>query len=404
MKHPIAWRSALIGASCLLVVPAGPSSVGVAQTLNQATTAQLAADVNFEPCALLLGTDPVSVLGTGALANICSRSINQAGVPASSSGGGFAGTAPSAPAVVESRLEAEDEESVAAIRGFFVTIGQDSIDRSRTTFEDGYASDVDRFALGYDQGFGQSWLAGIAVDSSKQDGNFLDGGNFEIENLGVTGFGSFLFGETSSVEFYVGLAQLSNKRQRRATFTEVQGTPQFPDIFSVVGAPRSDFDADQTLFGVSYAHDWVSGNLTFGPRLGYDQNKTDYETYREVDASGLALTFHDDAETSTQWWGGFTGSVALGTGFGVVLIEQSLLYRHESDQDQRFVQVSYVEDTRARRFTYQTEVPDRDFLDLAVGATLVLQGGLQVMVDYRSISSHDYLDTDAFAVGFRKEF
>ena len=89
---------------------------------------------------------------------------------------------------------------------------------------------------------------------------------------------------------------------------------------------------------------------------------------------------------------------------GVVLIEQSILYRYETDEDQRDVEVSFVEDTRSRRFTYQTEKPDRDFLQIAVGATLILQNGLQLSLGYRGISSHRFLNSDGVEFGFRKEF
>jgi hypothetical protein len=88
----------------------------------------------------------------------------------------------------------------------------------------------------------------------------------------------------------------------------------------------------------------------------------------------------------------------------VVLIEQSILYRFETDQDQRDVQISFVEDTRARRFTYQTEFPDQEFIEISVGATFVLRDGLQIMLEYRGISSHVNLDTNGIGLGFRKEF
>jgi uncharacterized protein YhjY with autotransporter beta-barrel domain len=392
--------------SCGVVPLAVQSTTLLAQTLNDATTAQLAADNDSppNPCALLLDGDPLTVLGNGALAEICDRFVDQAGPATSSSGGGGAATPPSPPAAVEARLKKEGvEEDGASVRGFFFTIGEDSIDRTVSTFEDGYQSDVLKVAAGFDRTVGGSWIAGFAVDFAEQEGDFIDGFDFEIRSIGVTGYGSRLIGENASLDFYFGYAQLSNERQRRATFEEISGDDVFPTVFSITGAPTADFDADQVLTGIRFSRDWVRDNLTFGPRLGLDWNRTGYDTYDEVDDSGLALTFHDDKETSSQFFAGVAGSIALSTSFGVVVIHESLAYRYETDQDQRNVEVSFVEDTRSRRFTYQTEKPDRGFLEFTIGATFILRNGLQVLTEYGGITSHKYLDTHSFVVGFRKE-
>jgi uncharacterized protein YhjY with autotransporter beta-barrel domain len=405
MNDRIARRLTLLAGACVGVLLWASALHRVeAQTLNQASTAQLAADSSFVPCVALLGGDDPLVVLTGQLASICTRNVNMAGPPSASSGGGFAATPPSAPAAVEARLEKDDEVDGAATRGFFLTAGTDSVDRIASPFEDGYDSDVVRIATGFDKLFGRSKVFGFALDASEQDGDFLDGGNFEVSTIGLTGFGSLFMGEQAALTFYVGVAQLSNERLRRATFTEISGDSMFPNVFSVVGAPRADYDADRALFGIQYAYDWAWDNVTFGPRFGYDWSNTEFDTYSELDDFGLGLTFHNDEETSSQLSAGLVGSVAVSTNFGVVVIEQSLLYRYETDQDQRDVAVSFVEDTRARRFSYQTEVPDRDFLEFSVGATFVLKNGVQVLTEYRAIGSHAYLDSSAIAVGFRNEF
>lgn len=379
------------------------SNVAHAQTLNEAVTAQLEADVNLTPCGLLLSGDAISVLGAGGLFAICDRPSNQAGVPPSSVGGGFAATPPSAPSAVEGRLEKDNEPEGASTgqRGFFFTIGHDSINRVPSPFEDGYSSDVLRLAAGFDFLVGGSWLLGFAVDGSDQEGDFIDGGDFETRTVGLTGYGAYLIGDNGSLDFYAGYSSYSNERLRRATFTELQDSGQ---TFSVVGAPTADFDADQILAGVKVSYDWVWGNVTLGPRLGYDWNRTNYDTYSEVDSQGLALTFFENDETSSQFSGGLVGTAAISTKFGSVLIEQSLLYKYETDQDQRSIQVSFLEDSRARRFSYQTEVPDRDFLEYSLSTTFNLRSGLQILLEYRGISSHRFLDTNGVAVGFRKEF
>ncbi len=350
------------------------------QTLNEAVNAQLAArlqpdGMTFVACDLLLSGDPLSDLGSGGLFGICSRDPGGSGNPSSSVGGGFAGTPVTPPSVVEERLEDEDEQSAARQRGFFFSAAYDAVDRVVSPFEDGYDSDRVSIAAGFDFAVGDSWVLGFAVDGSQQDGDFVDGGDFEIRSIGLTGFGALLFGETGSLDFYGGFSNLSVDRQRRATFVEFENMAETQRF---EGTPVADFDASQLIGGVAFSYDWSWGNITFGPRIGYGYQRTEYDTYDEVDASGLALTFHDDEETSSQFHGGFAGSAAISTTFGALLIEQSILYRYETDQDQRNIEISFVEDTRSSRFTYQSERPDRDFLQISVGGTFILQNGLQL--------------------------
>jgi len=68
------------------------------------------------------------------------------------------------------------------------------------------------------------------------------------------------------------------------------------------------------------------------------------------------------------------------------------------------VNVSFVDDTRSKRFQYQTEQPDTDYFEFGVDAIFVLQDGLQVLVAYERIASHRFLDTSLFSAGIRKEF
>ena len=381
-----------------------------AQTLNDAVIEQLEFS-NGLACGVLLESDDPNnpdspnVFGPGTpLFEICTRNQIDQGQPAGS-GGGFAATPPSQPSSVESRLDEEEPGEIR--RGFFMSAGYDSIDKQVSPFEDGYDSDVVRLAAGADMLIGNNWVLGIVVDGSEQSGDFFDGGDFETSTYGITGFGSFLIGDVSSFDFYAGYAGQSHDRARRATFTDENA--EFPDgttPFTAVGAPVADFDSGQLLFGLNFSHDWSLDNITWGPRISYDYVETDYDSYTESDPadSGLALTFHDDSEDSSIFSAGLAGSVAISTNFGVVLIEQNLFYRYEAGMDQRDVEVSFAGDPRAKRFTYQTDEPDDDFLQYSFIARFLLANNWEWMFEYTGISSHRYLSRDAVVLGFRKGF
>jgi uncharacterized protein with beta-barrel porin domain len=173
-----------------------------------------------------------------------------------------------------------------------------------------------------------------------------------------------------------------------------------------VGAPVADFDSGQLLFGVNFSYDWSLDNVTLGPRISYDWIETDYDTFTEFDPedSGLALTFHDDSEDSSIFSAGLAGSVAVSTNFGVVLVEQNLFYRYEAGMDQRDIEVSFADDPRAKRFDYQTDEPDEDFLQYSFTTRFLLPNNWEWMFEYTGIASHRFLSRNAVVLGFRKGF
>ena len=411
MNHTIRRiRSTHRTAACFAAVlyVAGIATAG-GQTLNDAVKEQLdlVVDDNFNaiPCFELLDGDTPDALGTGTpLFDICTRTPIQQGEP-TSSGGGFAATPPSQPSSVESRLKKKEQEEIR--RGFFMSLGYDNIDKKVSPFEDGYDSDVARLAAGFDMLIGGTWILGIVGDGSRQSGDFLDGGDFETTTYGITGFGSYLIGDATSFDFYVGYAGQSNDRSRRATYEDPNSeNADGSEPFRVEGMPDSDFDSGQILFGLNFSHDWNWDNVTVGPRLSYDYMQTDYDNYTENDPenSGLALTFHDDSEDSSIFSAGIAGSVAISTSFGVVLIQQDLAYRYETGMDQRDIEVSFALDQRGKRFTYQTDEPDRDFLQYNFATRFLLANDWEWMLQYTGIASHRYLSRNAVVLGFRKGF
>jgi uncharacterized protein YhjY with autotransporter beta-barrel domain len=413
-SHPLKQDIAL----CLVVVLyviALPQVQAQAQprTLNNAVIDQLDfgpdPDGNFIACDELLdGDDPGVVLDPASgLSEICARQENVIDARQPSSSGGLAATPPSQPSSVESRLEEEEEEGEIR-RGFFASVGYESLDKEISTFEDGYNSDIVRLAAGFDMLIGGAWVIGVVADGSQQSGDFVGDGDFESVTYGITGFGSYWIGEAGSFDFYAGYANQSHDRVRHATFTDpnAQSADDFEQPFTAEGDPAADFDGAQVLLGVSFSYDWSVDNVTFGPRITWDYVETDYEKYAENDPenSGLALTFYDDSEASSIFSAGLAGSVALSTSFGVVVIEQNLGYRYETGMDQRNVEVSFVGDLRDKRFTYLTETPDRDFLQYSFVTRFLLANNWEWMLEYAGIASHRYLSRDAVVLGFRKGF
>lgn len=391
------------------------------QSLNDAVTSQLEIR-DFVPCALLRDGQPnPEEYLTGELLTICQRGGGSAGTTPATSTGGGAATPTTLPSIVQQRLrEARSEEKKpvkkvtaasadAAGRGskqraIFIAAESESLDRDVTTFEDGYDSDIQRLVVGVDIQATAQWVAGLAFDASKQDGDFVGGGDFEVRSYGIVGFGLFLPTDKTFVQFYGGIAQDSYDRGRFGVFTDLQsdGSPLVPPTAS--GIQNADYDVDQYSVGLLGGYDFPIRNVTLSPFAGVDWKRTDFGTYSETGISGLELTFHDDEKTSLQSSIGLQASVELRPGAWVVVPKASGNWKHEFENEQRDVVVSFVGDNRAKPFSYQTEQPDRDWGEINVGIIAVSPGGLQVFGNYSTLVGHAFFDSDAVTIGLRLPF
>ena len=66
----------------------------------------------------------------------------------------------------------------------------------------------------------------------------------------------------------------------------------------------------------------------------------------------------------------------------------TLEYVHEFLDDQRSVQFSFVQDPQNRRFLFETTPPDRDYLNLGLGVSMVLPSGLQPFLNFRDMLAY----------------
>lgn len=404
---------------CLLGLLVLYPARGYSQPLNNAVNDQLLFFDGLE-CNLLLDGNPSNTTFlTGQLLGICTRGVPAGGAGPSNSAGGGAATPVTLPKIVQQRLQKSDEgkESEAKDKtanadavvnlergiSLFFSGELENLDRDVTTFEDGYDSDIWRLVVGADEQITERITAGIALDYYRQDGNFTGGGKFENDSFGVLAFGSFLPFPSTFLQITAGYARKQYERSRIATFTQFQSDGTTVDFFRQ-GREKGDYDADEAHVSALAGYDHPIGNVTISPRVGLDWTHIDFDTYSETGDSGLELTFHNDKQTSLQSSVGLQTSVALSTGFGVVIPTASVDWNHEFENDQRRVEVSFVEDTRAKRFKYETEKPDRDWCEINAGVVMVLPHEFKIFGNYRTLVGHSFIDNYAGTIGVRYSF
>ena len=354
-------------------------------------------------CTILQGAGGTPEPG-GELDNVCAAT----GGSGNTSTGGGAGTPTTAPSILQKRMEGQGKDQAEAMGtdtvselvpgwSVFLSAEAESLDRDVTLFEDGYDSSIWRLTLGTDYQLTEKSIVGLALTTTRQDGNFTGGGDFETGSYGFIAFASYSPSENGFVQLSIGYSLKDYDRTRDVSV--VSGGVTVED-----GSVTADFDGSELSTGILIGYDYTVGRLTIGPRIGLDWVYTEIDGYTEQGSTGLELVFDDADETSFQSRVGFTGSMAFSTGFGVLIPQFSADWVHEFADDQRDLVFSFKGDTSSVDFSYEDEEPDSNFFELALGLSAVLPNGWLPFIQARAIVGHDFLDSYSGSLGIRKEF
>ena len=390
--------------------------LGQAQTLDEVVNQQLKVGP-IKPCEALLGSDRAINVLIGPLAGrtLCGRSIGENEQFSSAATGGGAATTTSLPVILQKRLKTNDGKEMGGGGSadiisnlgngwnIFLSGEYQSLNRDLTSFEDGYNSNIGAFSGGIDKQITEQLLTGVAFNYSHQSGNFLSAGDFNNNSYGGLAYAAYTPLENLFIQMNAGYAFRDFERNRFASFTEINQSSALTSL-PVTGIANGDYNGDDYNAGILVGYDMNFDSLTIGPRASFNWVRNDYNSYSESGNSGLELRFNDDYRTSLQSSFGVFGSYALSTSIGVIVPQAGVNWIHEFANNQRDITFSFVGDTRSKTFTFQNERPDRDFLEINAGSSIVLPHGFQAFVNYRGIAGHSYFNGHGVNAGLRLEF
>jgi outer membrane autotransporter protein len=381
--------------------------------VNPAAAKSLDEQLNFllkDSCDVLNHLEIGITYESGGLSNLC---VDGSGFGGGTSTGGAAGVPQVAPTIVLDRLqEARGEETdadtdesgmvskISPKLSLIFSVEGEALDRDVTRFEAGYDSDILRLTAGIDSQFTDKFLAGLAFTYNDHNGDLSsDGGDFENDSFGLLVYSSFIPTQGVFIQATGGYASKGFKRTRIASFkTDVSARNIEP------GPVKSNYDGNEYSAGVMVGYDRSINNITFGPRASLDWVYNEFDGYSEKGDTGLELTFEDTSESSLQSRLGMAGSMAISTGFGVLVPQLYANWVHEFENGQRTENFRFNDVEENIPFQYEDEPPDQDFIELAAGVSVVLPNGWQTYVQYRTILGHNYIDSHVGAIGMRAEF
>ena len=285
--------------------------------------------------------------------------------------------------------------------GFFASGLVEALNRDVTTFQDGYKSMILGITAGADYRFNRQTVGGVAVNYANTHGDFKNGGDFNTNSVGMLLFGSYLPTDRTFVQVTGGYTHNSYlvSRTAQAFIPGVGGGPNR----NLAGIPSSNSNGDVFRTSLLAGYDHPIGMFTVGPRVGVNYTNTHIGSYSETSGGGLGLRFDDQWVNSLQSVLGVQAQAAIGTSMGVLVPQANADYIHEFANSQRFINVAFFEDNRANplKFTFQNDVPVRNYFNLGTGLVMVLPNGWQPFVNFRAMVGNTQFNNYAGTFGLR---
>jgi uncharacterized protein with beta-barrel porin domain len=286
--------------------------------------------------------------------------------------------------------------------GLFASGLVESLNRDVTTFQDGYKSNILGITAGADYRFNKKLVAGLALNYFNTDGDFRSGGNFSTNSYGGLLFASYRPTDKIFVQVIGGYTKNNYLVSRLASASRpnIFGSP-----FTVQGPASSQSDGNVFNLGLMTGYDHPIGRFTVGPRVGMNYSNTKIGDYGENGSTGVELRYDNQWINSLQSVLGVQGSAAFSTGLGVLVPQFNADFVHEFANSQRFINVQFAQDFRTTptKFTFQNDVPVRNYFNLGTGLLMVLPNGWQPFVNFRAMVGNEQFNNYAGMFGLRTE-
>jgi outer membrane autotransporter protein len=279
----------------------------------------------------------------------------------------------------------------------FASADYQKFDKDTTRFEGGFERDTVGGTIGGDYLFRSGLVLGAAVTYGHEFGDYDGvGGGFDHDAYGILVYTSVAPIPNLFIDAVAGYTRRDYGFERRISFAST--------TTAVSGPTRGDTDGNEFKIGVNTGYDFLFGPVTVGPRVGVLYRETTIDRYRESGNTGLELAYDNQNIQSLTTTAGVFGSVAISTGFGVIVPQVTAEYVHEFLDDQRSVGFRLVQDQLQRRFLFETDPPDRDYFNLGVGVSMVLPNGMQPFLNFRELVGYNDRSSHTVAIGLRIPF
>jgi outer membrane lipase/esterase len=393
----------------LVLLPAAPA---LAQGLNEVLVGRLSDSCRGLNGAGILGPPPTINKDYGPqLRGLCGNESQNSGTGVATSAGGTVSEDTRISSIGEEqrirrRIQERrdgatgDSEGGRGL-GLFFTADYEYFKKDTTRFETAFDRDTVGGTVGVDYILNRFVLLGLAFNYAHEFGNYDIGGGFDTNSYGVLFYTSLSPLPGAFVDLASGYIRKQYHFDRRVLL-DIQGLGESDK--HVDGKVRSDTHSDEFRFSAYGGYDFILRNITVGPRLGVNYRDIGMDGFRESGDTGVELAYENQNIVSLTMQAGVYASIVINTRIAVIVPQTTVEYVHEFLDDQRTVGFRFVQDLNQQKFLYQTDPPDRDYVNLAVGVSMIFPNGVTGFANFRDLLGYRDRSSYAGSLGVRFAF
>lgn len=223
-------------------------------------------------------------------------------------------------------------------------------------------------------------------------------GTADTDSKSLTLFAVFNATERSYVDVAAGFGRQQHDFRRNPVFQD--STRQTQLVARVAG------DTDSTVFWVAAngGLDFASGATTFGPFAGVTYTRSEIDPYseRDLNGSGLAMSFAACLRKSVLGHAGLHADRAFSTAHGVFVPQLRVEYLHEFRTGPLSQASHYVLDSGTAGVTVTGDRPKAGRVSIGAGVTAILPRGWIAFANVDALTSGD-VDRERVTLGVRVE-
>jgi len=295
------------------------------------------------------------------------------------------------------KRENEQRRQIATNWSLFLSADIGRLDRKQGTNEAGFNGHTDSLTAGVDWAPNAKWVLGLAFNHGEEDLDFdFSDGEAHGKYDGAIGYASWMPSESLSLNGYYGQLNGSNSLRRAIDYTLASGT-------SVQALATATPDSRRRLSGLGLDWSLPRGAWQWQLGAGVDWTQTRLDAYDETGGDGLALSVPTREIVSRRGRLDATLGRVVSQNWGVWQPQLRFGLRHEFANPARVLRVSFVDDTGNTPIAFDTEDPDANWGEWALGSVFVFTHGQSGFLQYRQRFGHAFLQERVLALGWRIE-
>ena len=297
------------------------------------------------------------------------------------------------------RSERENEQrmDIGANVSLFISADTGRLDREPSEHEAAFEGDTDSITAGIDWAFHPKWILGAALTHDQEELDFEESdGSAKGDSTGGLAYLAWTPAEQWGFNAYYGHLNGDNELVRAIDYTLLNGT-------HVSANARATPDSHRTIAGLGADWSLARGAWGWNFGAGVDYTRTVLDAYTESGGAGLALTVPERTIRTRRGRLDATLLRNVSTKWGVWQPQFKLGWRHEFANPARALSVSFAQDASDAPIVFETEDPDTNWGEWALGSVFVFTHGHSGFLQYRQRFSHAFLDERVLAIGWRVE-